>query len=568
MEKKNNKLIFTIIAVIVITIFCFAVTPITLQNDTYYSIKIGEHIANNKAIDMKDPFSWHKDLKYTYPHWLYDLLTYFVYSLGGFKGIYVATILLTIILGLTLYFTNVKLSKNRVTSLVLTIGILYMLQDFIAARAQLVTFILFVLTVYFIEQFLETGKKRYAAFLVLIPILIANLHTAVFPFYFVLYLPYIGEFVFYKIQNIGTFLNKREIKKLQKKILKEKDEALLKTMKEELSKLQDKGERIKDKQEELSKNEYKVKVVKAPFIKALIIIFIICLFTGLLTPIKDTPYTYLPKTMKGDTTQNINEHSPLVLTQNVKMMVVIAIFIGILTFTDTKIRLKDLFMLGGLLFLAFYSKRQESIFAIIACGFVLNKLICECVNKRKPNFFTNVEKKVTSIVGSISIIAIVLAMSILIFKPKANDSIVDIKDYPVYASDFILEKLDVNNIRLYNEYNFGSYLLFRGIPVFIDSRADLYTPEFNKDVKVFDDFLDLSSVSLKNVENKLDYYGITHLIMGKNAKLRTFIKGNTDKYTLLYEDDNFCVYERKTIYMKIDNVVEKTSNSLENANNM
>ena len=551
MKEKDNKFIFTIIAIVLISIFCFAVAPITLQNDTYYTIKIGEHIVNN-GIDMKDPFSWHKDLKYTYPHWLYDLLTYLVYSIGGFRGIYVATVILTIILGLTIYFTNIKLTKNRITSFLLTIGIMYMIQDFIAARAQLVTFILFVLTVYFIEMLLETGKKRYAVFLIIIPILIANLHTAVFPFYFVLYLPYIGEYIFYRIQNIGTFLNKKNIRKLHKAILKEQDKDTIDKLKNEISKLEEKQIRIEKKQKEISDKEYKVKISTSKYIKILLIVFVICLFTGLVTPIKDTPYTYLIKTMYGDTTQNINEHAPLVLVQNTKMMVVIAIFLGLLMFTDTKIRLKDLFMLGGLMFLAFYSKRQESIFAIIACGFVLNKLICSFIENHLKDIYKKVESKVSSSLYLISMIAIVLAISIVIFKPKMDDKIVNEKEYPVYAADYILENLDINNIRLYNEYNFGSYLLFRGIPVFIDSRADLYSPEFNKDVKVFDDFLDLSSVSLKNIENKLDYYGITHLIMGKNAKLRTFIKQNTDKYTLLYEDDNFCIYERKTLYLNIN----------------
>ena len=551
MKEKDNKFIFTIIAIVLISIFCFAVAPITLQNDTYYTIKIGEHIVNN-GIDMKDPFSWHKDLKYTYPHWLYDLLTYLVYSIGGFRGIYVATVILTIILGLTIYFTNIKLTKNRITSFLLTIGIMYMIQDFIAARAQLVTFILFVLTVYFIEMLLDTGKKRYAAFLIIIPILIANLHTAVFPFYFVLYLPYIGEYIFYRIQNIGTFLNKKNIRKLHKAILKEQDKDTIDKLKNEISKLEEKQIRIEKKQKEISDKEYKVKISTSKYIKILLIVFVICLFTGLVTPIKDTPYTYLIKTMYGDTTQNINEHSPLVLVQNTNMIIVIAIFLGLLMFTDTKIRLKDLFMLGGLMFLAFYSKRQESIFAIIACGFVLNKLICSFIENHLKDIYKKVESKVSSSLYLISMIAIVLAISIVIFKPKMDDKIVNEKEYPVYAADYILENLDINNIRLYNEYNFGSYLLFRGIPVFIDSRADLYSPEFNKDVKVFDDFLDLSSVSLKNIENKLDYYGITHLIMGKNAKLRTFIKQNTDKYTLLYEDDNFCIYERKTLYLNIN----------------
>jgi len=34
---------------------------------------------------------------------------------------------------------------------------------------------------------------------------------------------------------------------------------------------------------------------------------IICALGGLLTPIGDTPYTYLYKTMQGNTTQNISE---------------------------------------------------------------------------------------------------------------------------------------------------------------------------------------------------------------------------------------------------------------------
>ena len=72
---------------------------------------------------------------------------------------------------------------------------MYLLKPYLAARAQIVTFILFSLTVFFIEMFLETHKKRYALPLIIIPLLIANLHCAVFPFYFVLYLPYIAEYL-------------------------------------------------------------------------------------------------------------------------------------------------------------------------------------------------------------------------------------------------------------------------------------------------------------------------------------------------------------------------------------
>lgn len=75
---KKTKIQFNILAIICIIIFSFSLAPKTLQNDTYYTISIGEHIMQN-GVDMKDPFSW-SDLRYTYPHWLYDVFIYLIYS--------------------------------------------------------------------------------------------------------------------------------------------------------------------------------------------------------------------------------------------------------------------------------------------------------------------------------------------------------------------------------------------------------------------------------------------------------------------------------------------------------
>ena len=106
--NKKTKIKFHVLAIFVIIIFSFAITQKTLQNDTYYTVAIGEHIIEN-GIDMKDPFSWHENLPYTYPHWAYDIGTYLVYELGenigigGFTAIYIATALLSIILGIIIY---------------------------------------------------------------------------------------------------------------------------------------------------------------------------------------------------------------------------------------------------------------------------------------------------------------------------------------------------------------------------------------------------------------------------------------------------------------------------------
>ena len=139
-KKVSASIKFTVLAVMLIAVVCIALTPVTFQNDTYYTIKIGEHIIEN-GIDMHDPFSWHQDLAYTYPHWLYDLLTYIIYNFFGFTGIYITTCILSVILGLSLYFISKKLTKNQIFSFLITIGAMYLLRSYIAARAQLVTFI-------------------------------------------------------------------------------------------------------------------------------------------------------------------------------------------------------------------------------------------------------------------------------------------------------------------------------------------------------------------------------------------------------------------------------------------
>ena len=547
-EKKTidkNSIRFTIMAVILIAIFCFAISPVTLQNDTFYTIKIGEHILQN-GIDMKDPFSWHENLQYTYPHWLYDVVIYLVYSIGGQVGIYISTIVLSIALGLTMYLVNIKLTKNKLTSFVLTIGAMYLLRNYIAARAQLATFILFILTVYFIEMFLETKKKRYVVGLIKIPIIIANVHLAVFPFYFVLYLPYIAEYMIYILSHTEIIVVNAKIDRLNKKILKTTNEDEIQKIKDEINRLEQKNEKTINKKEKINANPYKIKIRGNNNVKALIIIMIICLFTGFLTPLGTTPYTYLIKTMQGSTTHNISEHLPLTLVNNLEFMCTLVLFIAILTFTDTKIRLSDLFMLGGLIFLTFYTRRQFSMFTLI-CVIILNRLINALLDKYDPEGCKKAIKKMTTITGMIVTICLVLTISVIQYKPKMNDHFIDENSYPVGAATYILENLDIKNIKLYNEYNYGSYLIFRGIPVFIDSRADLYAPEFNPGVEVFNDYINLSNVDIDNVEEKLDKYGITHMLMYKKSKLRKFVEQNTEKYNLLYEDDNFCLFERKQV---------------------
>lgn len=542
MEEEKINLKFTILAVIAILIIGFAVSPIVLQNDTYYTVKIGEHILNTGSIDMQDPFSWH-DLAYTYPHWLYDVIMYLIYHSFGWDGIYVSTIILACILGLVLYFTNKKLSKNAMTSFIITIGAMYLCKSYIAARAQLPTFILFVFTIYLIERFLQEPKKRYIIGLIAIPILIANLHVAVWPFYFILYLPYIAEYIIACVADWNLLCRIRIWSdKVLLKVFRKKEKLLQKTailLEEDKKKLILAQERRAKRKE----NPYKIIVQKNKITKWLMLIFIICLFTGLCTPLGDTPYTYLAKTMKGNTTQNINEHLPLTLIDQKDILCIIIAIIALLAFTDIKVRLKDLFLLGGLTILCLMSRRQISMLLLLG-SFVVNNWIGYFINKYAKEDCQKLLRFSTRVIGKIIILVIVIGISYRLVKPriKGEENYISESSYPVDACTFILENLDLENMRIYNEYNYGSYMLYRGIPVFIDSRADLYTPEFGSENDIFSDFLNISNIGTY-YENKFEEYGITHVIMYQNAKLNMFISRD-ENYNKIYEDNRFVIYER------------------------
>lgn len=548
-KKLSTSLKFNIIAIFLIIIFCIAISPVTIQNDTYYTIKIGEHI-ENYGIDMKDPFSWHEGLAYTYPHWLYDLLTYMIYSAFGFMGIYIVTVILACVLGILIYRVNCKISKSSIVSFFVTIGTLYLIKGYIAARAQLVTFILFILTLYFIEKFLENRKPRYAIGLIIIPILIANLHAAVWPFYFVLYLPYIAEY-FIAVLGDRIIYRKAEIKRLKRKIerLSNKNgkEEIVKKLKLELEKVEENVEKRKIKRKEQLKHPYKIYIKRNENVKWLIIIMVICLFTGLLTPQTSfEPYTHIFKLMSGNTTQNINEHLPMTLISQTPALCTIIIFLAILTFTKTKIKLSDLFMIGGLCLLMLNSRRQLSLFAIIGST-ILSKLLVELIREYQHDKGTlkKLTIKLTSTIGILVLLVSVSGLSYYFAKDKVNDKIIDETTYPVQACDYIINNIDLGRAKFYNEYNYGSYMLFRNIPVFIDSRCDLYSPEFsglNDDI--FMDFIDTSNIGTF-YEDTFEKYGITHVITYKNSKMNMIIEKTEDSnYKQLYSDKYFVIYER------------------------
>ena len=487
MRIKNKAMV--IASVVIVIMISIAFTSKTFQNDTFYTIKVGESILKH-GIDMKDHFSWHT-LSYTYPHWLYDVGTYQVFKLGGFHGLYLMTIVLFMITGLSFYFINLKRNKSYFVSLLFSMLSIIMIARFAVARAQLVTYFLFLLEVYMIEMFLDTGKKRYGIGLFVICLLIANLHAAVWPMYFILMLPYLFEEV------VALIIKKFKIKGNHTIFYD------------------------------------KLVVETNPYIKYLFLIFIISLFIGLITPIGFTPYTYFIKILMGDTQIYIEEHKPLVLIQNYFVVGYLAILLICLIFTKVKIKLSDFAMIGGLVLMAFLSGRHVALLGIIGM-FFLCRLVANIgkINSRKVLDYD------LPIYGILVVAITVVFTAGFTYSVNSKGKYINDNIYPVDMVKWMNKNIELNDIKLYNEYDFGSYLIYKNIPVYIDSRSDLYTKPFNHKTDIFDECMKITE-HYGRVFNK---YNITHILIYKDTNLNQILAAS-DNYKLLHKEGRFMLYE-------------------------
>ena len=256
---KNRKLI--IILSICIAILTATVIHKTFENDTFFTIPTGNYILHN-GVDEAEPFTWHQNLKFTKLRWGFDILVATIYNCAGFTGLYVFVIIVSVIIGISLFLTLVKRKNNPIIAFLITIFTIMCMKECLKCRGQIMSYLFFILEIYSIQMLLETGKKKYSVYLILISFSILTFHSSVWLAHFIFYLPYILEWILDKIRihDFMVYTEKFEIEKRPKTTMK-------------------------------------------MFFITMAIVFI----TGICTPLKLSPYTYMFKVIGGFSSKIILE---------------------------------------------------------------------------------------------------------------------------------------------------------------------------------------------------------------------------------------------------------------------
>ena len=479
-KEKRLYILFTIL----ICLFSIFIVNKAMQNDTFSAIAIGKYILNH-GLDFKEHFNITSNLSYHNARYLFNIIITLIYNNFGFNGIYIFVILITSLIGIVIFNIILKQNKKIYLSFYTTLFIMFISRGFFCARAQIVSYLLFILEIYFIEKLNSTNKKRYIIYILASSILIANIHTTVWPMTLVLFMPYFMEYVFSKINFLKN-----------------------------------------------SKQLYTSNIN----IKLMLITFILTIFSGLATPLSLTPYTYMFKTAFGFSKEVIDELKISNLFTMYQFLIYTVIIIYLLVYKKVKIKVSDLFLIIGLYFMGALSNRNIA-FLYLICYLSLSRIISELINQSD---FIKLNKNTINLMIICVICPIYLSVFIT-FILNINKSYFDNTKYPIKATNYLLKHYDKKDIRLYNHFNFGSYLEYKGLKVFIDSRSEIYLKEFN-DTNILKHWYAASNGKV-DYNDVIKYYKITHVLVYNDEIINSYIK-NDKKYKLIYSDDYFSLYKK------------------------
>ena len=489
----KNKKLYIVFSMLLIVIILMTITK-EMQNDTFFTIATGEHILQ-EGYDNVDHLTWHENLGFYKLRWAFDVAIAFIYNTFGFAGIYAFVVIIASLTGLSLFNILLKQKNNIVLSFIATvISMLLMTSNWsFTARGQIISYLLLLLEIYFIEKLISTKQKRYYIIFLVISALIVNFHASVWYMTIILVLPYLAEAIMHKIMK--------------------------------------------------NKNLEKSKIILEPISIKMLIIAILCLVLGsFISPIGTYTYTYMFKVIGGISSTFISELQQTDIISSIGMILGLIVIDILMLATKSKMKLSDILLFFGLYFMAILARRNQAFLYLIGTIPVVRLITnffetydTENILEKVNNFFSK-----NWVLGCTTIVIVIGLSSNMV--TRIREKYVNEKKYPVEAVNFIKENLDYKNLRIYNSFNYGSYLELSGIPAFVDSRSEIFTEEFNN-VTILKDWLETSRGNV-NYNDTFAKYEIDYAIVEDKEIINTYISVD-ENYEKVFDDETFSIYMKK-----------------------
>jgi hypothetical protein len=467
---------------------------ISVDTDTWWHLRSGQWILENRAVPQEDPFSYTRlGEKWQYPGWIVQVPMYLIYEAFGPGGLNLWTAGMVSLTFAFLWRTLQGGEFLRAFVLILaaaTSGVYW------AARPYMVTFLLAAVYLWILEDH-RWGRADRLGWLPVLMILWANSHGG-----------FAVGFLLWGVYFVGTFdrLNVGTLERLN------------------------------------------VQTVWNHIInqRKLLLVGLLMVVAVAINPSGPVMLLYPFKTVSiGSLREYIQEwQSPDFHSLQVQPFLWLLILtLGALGFSRRRASLTDFLSLAGFAYMAFLAGRNIALFALVAPLVLtrhLDPLISLWARRLGVRYApargvppTRVQRILNGLILGVLLLA-VAGKAILIFPVEVNQAHFD-DILPVQAVAYI--KVAKPPGRLFNTYNWGGYLLWDlpDYPVFIDGRTDLYNDE------VINTWLQVIRAE-EGWQEVLEKWKIELILMEPNLPLASQLPGNG--WQAVYEDGLAVVYQR------------------------
>lgn len=187
-KTKNNK-IFIFIMFIVATSFIYNIMT-SFDNDFFHIASSGRWIVENKTIMHENVFFVLNGYKTVIQQWLYSILLYGSYAIGGFLGVKIFTLIQFVLLSVLIFKLLRDFNIDWRNSIFIITASMYVM-NYINCRPQMISLMLIYIQFIILEKFKTSNNKKFLYFLPLLTLFEINLHCTFWIFHFIFLLPYI-----------------------------------------------------------------------------------------------------------------------------------------------------------------------------------------------------------------------------------------------------------------------------------------------------------------------------------------------------------------------------------------
>lgn len=460
------------------------------NSDTYFIIETGRYIVENGEVPTINPFVIHNDFGVIIQQWLFDVLIYGIYHVGGWGGVFLYSIVVLGIAGVAMYRFFGFYSQNRTLKTILLSICLALGGTYAVARPTSLSFLMCLSVVAVMEVYRRKRKWPVLLWLPLISLLTINIHAAMWPMLFVLMVPYVFPDTLPDLKTRGM------------------GRGIVAFFRAWLDKW-----------------------------KCVIVAMVSMVTVGFINPNGLNGVGYLFLSYGSATNGNIAElEAPAMLSSfGVAILTTFALLLLYVYKNRHNIDMANFYMASGTLIMAMLHRRNLWFLFFGSTPLFLTMLGGIQWKNRKERRITSI-----SVIADFYSVCFAVALSFILCSTIS----LEVKDSalaPVNAVKY-LSAFDKNEVVLYTGFNNGAYMEMNGYEVYIDARPELFQERINKKEDIYSEYLDVINGAC-DYEAFFKKYKFTHMIVEDGSALSGFMR-SYDGYKQVVVGQGYVVYER------------------------